>query len=89
MALGWQCQICVIDCKSVYCQLGEVFIHVYHLVPLHTIQRENKVDPLRDLVPVCPNCHAMLHKLFNKEKLAFEEQYRNAVYVLREKMKLP
>lgn len=85
--LGWQCQICGIDFKRVYGPLGKEFIHVHHLVPLHTIKKEYKVDPLRDLVPVCPNCHAMLHKLINQEKLESKEQYRNAVFVLKDKMK--
>lgn len=85
---GWQCQVCGINFNSVYGSLGKDFIHVHHLVPLHTIKREYKVNPLRDLIPVCPNCHAMLHKLINKEKLESEEQYRNAVQSLKEKMKL-
>ncbi len=26
------------------------------------INAEYEVDPLRDLLPVCPNCHEMLHR---------------------------
>ncbi len=40
---------------------GVGFIHVHHKVELSSIGREYVVDPIEDLVPVCPNCHAMLH----------------------------
>ena len=50
------------DFKSIYGEIGDGFIHVHHLVDLSTIAAEYKVNPIRDLRPVCPNCHAMLHK---------------------------
>jgi len=43
---------------------GEEFsglIEVHHIVPLSQIKKGYKVDPIHDLVPVCPNCHAALH----------------------------
>ena len=42
--------------------LGEGFIHVHHIVPLSGLGKSYVVDPINDLRPVCPNCHAMLHK---------------------------
>jgi 5-methylcytosine-specific restriction protein A len=56
------CSVCNIDFKEEYGDIGEGFIHVHHLKPLHTIKEEYKVDGEKDLRPVCPNCHAMLHK---------------------------
>jgi 5-methylcytosine-specific restriction protein A len=44
-----------------YNGLGPDFIHVHHVRPLSSITAEYQVDPVNDLVPVCPNCHAMLH----------------------------
>lgn len=35
---------------------------MHHLKPLHEIKEEYKIDPINDLVPVCPNCHAMIHQ---------------------------
>jgi 5-methylcytosine-specific restriction protein A len=35
---------------------------VHHLKPIHQIGSTYKVDPINDLRPVCPNCHAMLHR---------------------------
>jgi|ERR1700734_3962751 len=37
------------------------FIHVHHLRQLSDIRKEYLVDPIKDLRPVCPNCHAVLH----------------------------
>ena len=36
-------------------------IEVHHIKPISEIGEECVVDPVRDLVPVCPNCHMMLH----------------------------
>ena len=41
--------------------LGRGFIHVHHLKPLSEIQEEYEIDPIADLRPICPNCHAMIH----------------------------
>ena len=34
---------------------------VHHLTPLSEIEEEYEVDPINDLRPVCPNCHAIIH----------------------------
>ena len=59
---GYTCQVCEFDFEEVYGALGKDFIHVHHLQPLAAKTEEYKVDPAKDLIPVCPNCHAMLHK---------------------------
>jgi 5-methylcytosine-specific restriction protein A len=43
-------------------ELGSGFIHVHHTTPVSQLTTGYIIDPLTDLVPVCPNCHAMLHK---------------------------
>ncbi len=58
---GYCCCICGIDFGAVYGPIANGFIHVHHLRPLSEIQKEYYVDPLHDLRPVCPNCHAVLH----------------------------
>jgi 5-methylcytosine-specific restriction protein A len=55
------CQVCEFDFTRKYGRLGEGFIHVHHRVQLAKVGKEYKVDPIKDLIPVCPNCHAMLH----------------------------
>lgn len=59
---GATCHVCAFDFSRVYGPLGEGFIHVHHLKPLSSLKRSYEVDPIKDLRPVCPNCHAMLHK---------------------------
>jgi len=59
---GTTCSVCGFDFKRVYGAIGEGFIHVHHVKPLSEIGQAYKVNPKTDLVPVCPNCHAMLHK---------------------------
>ena len=57
-----RCGICSFCFQDVYGELGHDYIHVHHRVPIATIGKEYKIDPLHDLEPVCPNCHAMLHR---------------------------
>lgn len=59
---GYDCQVCGQCMSDIYGELGHHFAHVHHRVPLASIGAEYVVDPVRDLVPVCPNCHAMLHR---------------------------
>lgn len=61
-AKGFRCTVCGFNFAEKYGELGEGYIHVHHLTPLADIAESYIVDPIRDLVPVCPNCHAMLHK---------------------------
>lgn len=59
---GTACKVCDFDFAKAYGELGAGFIHVHHKVPLANIGKAYKLDPIQDLVPVCPNCHAMLHR---------------------------
>jgi len=58
---GYTCKVCSFNFESIYGAIGKNYIHVHHLVPLSEIKGEYVVDPVNDLVPVCPNCHAMIH----------------------------
>ncbi|TKF31331.1 HNH endonuclease [Enterovibrio norvegicus] len=55
------CQVCNFDFEAIYGAIGKGFIHIHHKVDLATIGKSYQVDPINDLIPVCPNCHAMLH----------------------------
>ncbi len=59
---GYSCAVCGFNFGKVFGELGEGFIHVHHLKQLAEIGREYHLDPIADLRPVCPNCHAMLHR---------------------------
>ena len=56
------CAVCEIDFEKTYGEIGKGFIHVHHLTPVSQIGETYKIDPIIDLIPVCPNCHSMLHK---------------------------
>jgi predicted HNH restriction endonuclease len=55
--------VCGFDFVAAYGELGDGFIHVHHVRPLSDIGEEYEVDPIKDLRPVCPNCHAMIHRV--------------------------
>jgi len=59
---GLRCVVCGFNFEEKYGSLGEGFIHVHHLRPLGEIQEGHELDAKKDLRPVCPNCHAMLHR---------------------------
>ena len=58
---GTDCCICGFSFGSAYTEIAKGYIHVHHLRPLNEIGKEYSVDPIEDLRPVCPNCHAVLH----------------------------
>jgi len=60
---GYMCTVCSFDFEKVYGVVGKGFIHVHHLVPLSEVRQEYHLDPIKDLRPVCPNCHAMIHRI--------------------------
>lgn len=59
------CEICKFNFEQIYGKVGKDFIHVHHITPIHTIGQSYKIDYAKDLIPVCPNCHAMLHRKIN------------------------
>jgi 5-methylcytosine-specific restriction enzyme A len=59
---GPRCGVCDLDFGDRYGPLGQGFIHVHHIVDLSLAGPGYQVDPINDLRPVCPNCHAMLHQ---------------------------
>lgn len=59
---GTRCVGCGISFEERYGRIGKGFIHVHHLRPLAANGRPQRVDPKTDLVPICPNCHAMIHR---------------------------
>jgi 5-methylcytosine-specific restriction enzyme A len=58
---GTTCVVCDFDFGRAYGSLGEGYIHVHHIVPVSQLGGSYRINPAKDLVPICPNCHAMVH----------------------------
>ncbi|MEG0431382.1 MAG: HNH endonuclease [Anaerovoracaceae bacterium] len=71
---GTTCKICGFNFKEHYEDIGEDFIHVHHIIPVSEIGKEYVIDYKKDLIPVCPNCHAMLHRKDKEGKLLSVKQ---------------
>jgi hypothetical protein len=59
---GYVCQVCGMDFKQRYGNIGKDFIEVHHLYPISNTDGEHQVDAILDLVPLCCNCHSMIHR---------------------------
>jgi 5-methylcytosine-specific restriction protein A len=59
---GLRCQCCNFDFGQFYGSLGEGYIEVHHRTPVSRMGPGYLVDPVRDLVPLCANCHAAVHR---------------------------
>lgn len=57
-----RCAVCAQDMSEIYGPEAAGLIHVHHLKPLSEIKEYYRVDPITDLRPVCPNCHAVIHR---------------------------
>lgn len=58
---GAICKACEFTFQGKYGSIGQGYIHVHHIMPLSEIKEDYIIDPIRDLLPICPNCHAMIH----------------------------
>ena len=65
---GATCQACGMKFEAVYGEIGKGYIEVHHLSPISQTDGTHTVDPKTDLVPLCANCHAMIHRLMSAEK---------------------
>ena len=59
---GTICQACGFDFLKVYGELAEGFVEVHHRIPVSMMGPDYFVNPISDLVPLCSNCHSMVHK---------------------------
>lgn len=55
------CQVCDFDFFQTYGELGRNYIEAHHTKPVAELKPGEKVS-IRDLIPVCSNCHRMLHR---------------------------
>jgi 5-methylcytosine-specific restriction protein A len=65
------CKVCDFNFYKVYGEHGKNYIQVHHLNPISKIKKRYKIDPIKDLVPLCANCHVMIH--IGSKMLTIEE----------------
>ena len=83
---GTVCKTCEVDLKDVYGDLAAGYIQVHHIMPISHRDKSYNVDPEKDLIPVCPNCHAMLHRC--KDGLFMNpEELSNIIIKIRKRKK--
>lgn len=58
---GTSCAACGMNFESSYGSQFAGYMHVHHLHPISGAKQESQVNPQTDLVPICPNCHAVVH----------------------------
>ncbi len=61
-AHGTNCSVCGANFESLYGVVAKDYIHVHHLQPLSEVGKAHPVNPVSDMLPVCPNCHAVIHR---------------------------
>lgn len=61
-AKGCKCAVCGFDFEKVYGEAGKGFIEVHHIIPVSKRGGSYVLDPVNDLVPLCSNCHSIVHR---------------------------
>lgn len=69
---GYYCKVCNFNFESKYGEVGKEFIEIHHIRPLSEIGEETVINPKDDLIPLCSNCHRMIHRK-RKRMLSIEE----------------
>jgi 5-methylcytosine-specific restriction protein A len=59
---GVSCAVCDFNFANVYGAVGKGYIEVHHLTPLSQTKSAYDINPINDMRPLCPNCHAMVHQ---------------------------
>lgn len=60
-AHGTVCFGCGFDFGAFYGPDAEGLIEVHHLKPISQSGGRRRVDPIKDLIPLCANCHRVVH----------------------------
>ena len=59
---GSLCSACGVDFGKLYGSVAAGYIEVHHVTPLSELGPDYVIDPMHDLIPLCPNCHAVAHR---------------------------
>jgi 5-methylcytosine-specific restriction endonuclease McrA len=59
---GRSCVVCGFNFEARYGEPAAGFIQVHHILPIANVGKEYRLNAITDLRPVCPNCHAVIHR---------------------------
>lgn len=59
---GYTCKVCGMNFEKTYGEIGKKFIEVHHINPIAETDGEHVLDPKIGLIPLCSNCHSMIHR---------------------------
>jgi predicted HNH restriction endonuclease len=83
-----KCSCCSFDFYDFYGDIGKNFIEIHHIKPIFKYENEDITKTLenavQNLVPLCSNCHRMIHKN-RKTPLSISELNKNINPNLKEK----
>lgn len=76
---GLNCYACGFNFEEVYGERGKDFIEIHHVKPLSTLEEAIKINPETDLVPLCANCHRMVHR--RKDSVLSIEELKEIIVI--------
>ena len=71
------CQCCGFDFSLAFQDIGDGYIEVHHRTPISQSDGEHEVDYRTDLVPLCSNCHSMIHRVEGQGECMSLDELKN------------
>lgn len=59
---GYRCKVCNLRMDERYGEAAAGLVEVHHVTPVSNLGPDYIIDPRNDLVPLCPNCHSVVHR---------------------------
>jgi 5-methylcytosine-specific restriction protein A len=59
---GYNCAVCGFSFAQQYGSLGSGFVEVHHIFTVAAMPEGYRPDPKTEMVPLCSNCHKMVHR---------------------------
>lgn len=63
---GETCLACEFNFRKFYGEHGAGYIHIHHLRPVSELGGAVSINPALDMIALCANCHAMVHRQKHK-----------------------
>ena len=74
---GCTCFACGFNFGEMYGEYAKGYIQIHHVKPVSELGGSKAINPETDLIPLCANCHAVVHR--RKEKTLSLEEIRSMI----------